>query len=213
VNLCFPLGTIFVVFKGSPFPGAFTIHNSIYQKPVNYGVPIMNNERYIDFLKFALHRIIETALLYESQAKICKDSKNKLFLYYLAGKKRVQHVVLEMLATNNREKPISFNDYNNISISDEYKSVDLINSTPEAILRFANSRAEKDLSLYISLAALEEDDKTKKLLVTLSKLSKDFIQDISAGYSKFTMERTKFSSYSGPEIRIRKKLQENTISS
>ena len=78
----------------------------------------MNNERYIDFLKFALQRIVETALLYESQAKICKNSTNKLFLYYLAGKKRVQHVVLEMIATNNRGKTLPIVDYNTLSVSE-----------------------------------------------------------------------------------------------
>ena len=66
-----------------------------------------------------------------------------------------------MIATNSRGKQLSFSDYNSIELSEENKEVDLSKSTPEAILQFANSRAEKDLSLFVSLAALEEDSKTK----------------------------------------------------
>ncbi len=185
------------------------ICNDTFQKPVRHGVFMINNDRYIDFLKFALHRIIETALLYETQAKACKDPVKKLFLYFLAGKKRVQHVVLEMIATNSRGKPLSFSDYNSIELSEENKEVDLSKSTPEAILQFANSRAEKDLSLFVSLAALEEDSKTKKLLITLSKLSKDFIQDITTGYSKFTISKPEYTTV--PGLRIRENLHENTV--
>lgn len=151
----------------------------------------MNNERYMDFLKFALHRIIETAVLYESQAKRCTDSVNKLFLYFLAGKKRVQHVALEMIATCNRGRPLSFPDYDSIKSLSEFDQTEpLAYDRPENILKFAHKRAEKDLNLYMSLAALEEDAYTKKLLTTLAKLSRDFIQDISAGYSKFACKKT-----------------------
>ena len=150
----------------------------------------INNERYMDFLLFALHRIIETALLYETQAKKCPSSVNKLFLYYLAGKKRVQHVVLEMIATSNRGRPLALSNYNSLKSISELAPIEILaTATSENILEFAHKRAEKDLNLYQSLAALEEDTYTKKLLSILSKLSKDFIQDITAGYSKFTMNQ------------------------
>ena len=164
----------------------------------------MKNERYLDFLKFALYRIIETAVLYETQAKLCKDSKTKLFLYFLAGKKRVQHVVLEMIAITDRGKPISLDDYNRKDKTPK-EDICLYNSSSEEILNFAHGRAEKDLNLYISLAALEEDINTKKLLVTLSKLAKDFIQDVTAGYSKFPIKHIPKSN--GPKIRMREKYQ------
>jgi hypothetical protein len=153
----------------------------------NIHIRTLSNERYMDFLLFALHRIIETALLYETQAKKCRTSINKLFLYYLAGKKRVQHVVLEMIATSNRGKPLALPNYNSMkSLPEIMTNESLSDASPEYIFNYAKRRATKDLDLYLSLTTLEEDVYTKKLLSTLSKLSKDFIQDISAGYAKFT---------------------------
>lgn len=148
-----------------------------------------NNERYMDFLIFALSRIIETALFYETQAKRCTDSVNKLFLYYLAGKKRVQHVVLEMIATSNRGRPLALSNYNCLKSLPEISHGETFSTaSAKSILDFAHKHAQKDLNLFMSLAALEEDTYTKKLLSTLSKLAKDFILDISAGYSKFILK-------------------------
>lgn len=154
----------------------------------------LSNERYMDFLLFALYRIIETALLYETQAKKCTTSFNKIFLYYLAGKKRVQHVVLEMIATSNRGKPIALPNYDSMKSLPEIISTEpLSEASAEDILNYAQKRAEKDFNLYKSLTTLEEDVHTKKLLSTLSKLSKDFVQDITVGYTKFTLNK-QFSS-------------------
>ncbi len=155
----------------------------------------MNNERYLDFLKFALHRIIETASYFESEAKICKNSTVKLFLYFLAGKKRVQHVILEMIAINSKGSNYSFSNYNTIKDGELQDSVTLSEMSAEFVLKYAQNKAEKDLNLYSSLAALEEDLCTKKLLLTLAKISKDFIDDISSGYNRFIYKNTAF-----PEI-------------
>jgi hypothetical protein len=65
----------------------------------------------------------------------------------------------------------------------------------EFVLKYAQNKAEKDLNLYSSLAALEEDVCTKKLLLTLAKISKDFIDDISSGYNRF-----KYKNSTYPEI-------------
>lgn len=164
----------------------------------------MNNERYLDFLKFALYRIIETATLYENQAKKCKNSKNKLFLYFLAGKKRVQHVVLEMIAINKKSKSVSLIDYEKIRSSHSNNKVCLSELSSDQILSYAHERAQKDLNLYLSLATLEEDLNTKKLLISLSKLTKDFIQDITAGYPKFSAD---CKNQTSPDIKIRNRIQ------
>lgn len=142
------------------------------------------NERYQDFLKFALNRIIETARYYESQAKISHHPGNKQFLYFLAGKKRVQHVILEIVAANRSNNTYSTSDYPAHTANDtEY--ICLADLKPEFIIKYAHERAEKDLNLYTSLAALEEDIHTRRLLLTLSKMARDFIQDVTTGYSKF----------------------------
>jgi hypothetical protein len=129
--------------------------------------------------------IIETALLYEYNAKNCNDPINKLFLYYLAGKKRVHHVLLEMIANSSDNKKILFHKFSSeipvYPICDELIS----NSTTEKILLFAQKKAEKDYNLFKGLATLEEDLITKKLLTTLSELSSDFKKDIVKGYLKF----------------------------
>ncbi len=150
---------------------------------------LIRNDRYMDFLLFALYRIIETAFLYERQAKNCSNSTNKLFLYYLASKNRVQHVILEMIAISNQGHPLPLPNYNSLKSVSELAPGEILSAaSSENILKFAHKRAEKNLNLYLSLAALEEDTYTKKLLSTLSKLSKDFIKDIDTGYAKLILK-------------------------
>jgi hypothetical protein len=143
------------------------------------------NERYQDFLKFALNRIIETARYYESQAKVSHHPGNKQFLYFLAGKKRVQHVILEIVAANRNTSSFTASDNYPARTENDTENICLADSKPEFIIKCAHERAEKDLNLYTSLAALEEDIYTRKLLLTLSKMARDFIQDVTTGYSKF----------------------------
>lgn len=147
----------------------------------------MINERYTDFMRFALQRIIELALVFEKEAKACHNSSNKLFLYYLAGKKRVQHVVLEMIAAGARNgQPLQLADFNTFTIPDtNSEALSLSDVSAEQIVHFAHSHAKKDYDLFISLASLEEDYQTKRLLSTLGRLSKEFMHDITEGYSKF----------------------------
>ena len=171
------------------------IQHSADSQIISDGNKQINNERYLDFLKFALHRIIETASYFESEAKICKNSTVKLFLYFLAGKKRVQHVMLEMIAINSKGSNYSFYNYNTIKEGELQDSVPLSEMSAEFVLKYAQNKAEKDLNLYSALAALEEDVCTKKLLLTLAKISKDFIDDISSGYNRF-----KYKNSTYPEI-------------
>jgi propanediol dehydratase small subunit len=88
------------------------------------------------------------------------------------------------VATNKNNSTSSTTDYSSIS-NNTTEDVPLADAKPEFIIKYAHERAEKDLNLYTSLAALEEDIHTKKLLLTLSKMSRDFIQDVTIGYSKF----------------------------
>jgi len=161
------------------------------------GSEMLINERYSDFLKFALYRIIETAFFYEHEAKICKEPSPKLFLYFLAGKKRVQHVILEMITrSNNVHRKISIPDYSNIEQSIiNPDDISLSSANLEEILDFAHKRAEKELSLYKNLSALEEDHQTEKLLSTIARLAKDYLQDITAGYEKFSVRRDDESEF------------------
>lgn len=147
------------------------------------------NDRYLDFLKFALHHILEVALLFENEAKLCKNPVNKTFLYFLAGKKRVQHIVLEIIAVRNQGEYLRFSNYTKIKGKSD-KIIKLSEATSDEIFKYASEKAERDLNLFASLASLEEDSITKKLLVTLTKLAKDYIKDISTGFSKFTMKDT-----------------------
>lgn len=172
------------------------IQHSLFPQMFSNGKSNMNKDRYLDFLKFALNRIIETAAQFESEAKICKNSTVKLFLYFLAGKKRVQHVILEMIAISNQDNTLPLSNYNTIKEGELQESVPLSKMSAESVLKYAHSKAEKDLNLYSSLAALEEDIFTKKLLLTLAKISKDFIDDISVGYKRF---KYKYSVHSEPD--------------
>jgi hypothetical protein len=95
-----------------------------------------------------------------------------------------------MIATSNRGKPISLPNYNSMnSLPEIISGESLSDSSPEDILKYAKKRAEKEHNLYQSLTTLEEDVHTKKLLSTLSKLSNDFIKDITIGYTKFTLNK------------------------
>lgn len=171
------------------------IQHSPYTQVTSNGKGHMYNERYIDFLKFALHRIIETATFFESEAKVCKNSTVKLFLYFLAGKKRVQNVILEMIASSNQNRPFTFSCYSAVKEGELIQPISLSEMSAEFVLQFAHNKAEKDLNLYTSLAALEEDSCTKKLLLTLANLSRDFIEDITAGYTKFKYRNSSNSEF------------------
>lgn len=161
----------------------------------------MNKDRYLDFLKFALHRIIETATHFESEAKACHNSTVKVFLYFLAGKKRVQHVILEMIANDNQKSLFAIPaNYHRIKDSEIQESVALSQMSIDSVFRFAQNKAEKDVNLYSSLAALEEDINTKKLLLTLANLCKEFLEEITAGYSKFDRTINNFSILENNQI-------------
>ncbi|MFP4012656.1 MAG: hypothetical protein ACLFVQ_01095 [Chitinispirillaceae bacterium] len=145
----------------------------------------MSNERYNDFLNFALKRMLESAALYETQAKLCKDQPSKLYLYFLASKKRVQYVQVEKANTGLRSAD-SQNDHNSF-IFDELVTEDaeLSKMTISQIHTLLRRKAEQEFKLFIDLASFEEDTPTKKLLINLSKMAKQFTNDVSAGHALF----------------------------
>ncbi len=146
----------------------------------------MSNERHNDFLQFALRRILESASFYESQAKCSKDQITKLYLFYLAAKKRVHYVQLEKCNAQFRiSSPESeTNHFTFTQIITE--STELGNMSASEIHILLRKAAEQEFNLFIDLASFEEDVDTKKLLITLSKMAKDFIRDVSTGYALFT---------------------------
>lgn len=145
----------------------------------------MNNERYNDFLNFALKRMLESATLYETQAKLCKDQPSKLYLYYLASKKRVQYVQVEKANAGLRSAE-SQNDQNSFIFGELItENTELSQMAISDIHALLHTKAEQEFNLFIDLASFEEDTPTKKLLINLSKMAKEFTNDVSAGHALF----------------------------
>ncbi len=147
------------------------------------------NCRLNDFVTFSLKHTLETAHMYANQAKKCSYKEKKIFLYYLAGKKRVQYVQIELLS-NTQKKCTDFNTMTFENIQSQQSTLASL-SIPE-IRDFAKQKAEKDLSLYHYLMILEEDCQTQKFLFSLSKLSKEYLRDISNGYALFKSQKGPF---------------------
>jgi len=160
----------------------------------------MDNGRYSDFLSFYLKRLLESAALYSSEAKRCKDQAKKLFLLYLASRKREQYIRLEKeneklrgASQQSCEKNIFI--FKNILYDDiALNRMDVLEA--KSVLC---ERAQREFKLFIELASLEEESSTKRLLIKFSKLSKESINDITTGFALFITPIKKFLRT--PELR------------
>lgn len=150
------------------------------------------NERYTDFFKFAFNRIIESVSLYEREAKKTKDQTKRIFLFYLAGKKRVQHVILEMMAQDS-SLPIDLfkNECNSFLLDFYCGNASLADKDINDIVNVVQESADKEFNLFMNLSALEEEIETKKLLITLVSLSKEFSECIGKGFEQFRRQSFK----------------------
>ncbi|MFP4162716.1 MAG: hypothetical protein ACLFQB_03115 [Chitinispirillaceae bacterium] len=144
-----------------------------------------SNERYNDFLNFSLRRMLESAALYESQAKLCGDQPSKLFLYYLASKKRVQYVQIEKANEALRTADTESDENSYIFAELVPENTDLSKMSISEIHSLVRRKAEQEFNLFIDLASFEEDTPTKKMLINLSKMAKQFNNDIDTGYALF----------------------------
>ncbi|KMQ50864.1 hypothetical protein CHISP_2215 [Chitinispirillum alkaliphilum] len=145
----------------------------------------MNDCRYTDFLNFALKQILETANFYAQQAKMCTNHDKKLYLYYLAGKKRVQFVQVQLDAK--KQTTISNEEIEKLANTSNFHPI--ASTTLKEIRTYAKEKAQKDLKLFSYLSTLEEDPETKKLLLSLSRQAKQYLKDVSGGYSSFRSEK------------------------
>jgi len=163
------------------------LHSTLFMKS---GVEIMMNERYLDFLHFALHRTTEDAMLFEEYARECENTFSRRFLFFLASRKREHYVLIANTGStvfDPTDSKRSTNGTKRQTLKEEVP--DLANRDLKEMTSLLRNRAEKDLHLYLSLAALEEDRETKRLLVDLSRMAKIFINDISVGYERFKDEK------------------------
>ncbi len=149
----------------------------------------MKNERLADFLKLAVNHAIDTIAVYESNASLCADQVNRLFLFYLAGKKRVQMVQLMRLA---REHALNiepcFDDASSAANASAQNS-QLIEGALEDIQAFATERGRREHYFYRSLAELEEDHETKVFHANLIRQAEAYLADIKKGFTHFVAQR------------------------
>jgi len=146
----------------------------------------MDNGRYNDFLSFYLKRILESAGLYSSEAKMCKEQSKKLLLLYLASRKREQYIRLEKENEKLRGAAQQSSE-KNLFIFKEIQYGDIALSQMDALEMKSSlcERAQREFTLFIELASLEEESATKRLLIKLSKLSKESINDVTTGFALF----------------------------
>ncbi|MCL2688833.1 MAG: hypothetical protein FWE57_03160 [Chitinispirillia bacterium] len=146
----------------------------------------MNNDRYGDFLSFYLKRLLESAELYSSEAKLCKDQAKKLFLLYLASRKREQYIKLEKDNEMTRGAARQSGEKNLFVFKEIRYDYTALNKMDALEVRFTLcERAQRDFKLFIQLASLEEESAVKRLLIKFSKLSKVSINDVTMGFALF----------------------------
>ncbi|MDG5815287.1 hypothetical protein QA601_09370 [Chitinispirillales bacterium ANBcel5] len=134
----------------------------------------MPNERYKDFLSFALQRSTENTHFYEIQAKLCHNTINRRFLYYLAAKSRELYVKTNLKS--------ALHNYSDLK---EYKQGELKQFNfplfclqTDQICSVAKKLIQKDIKLYNDLAIFEEDKQTRELLIFLSEIAKQMLRDV-----------------------------------
>lgn len=153
----------------------------------------MGNDRYNDFLSFYLKRILESAELYSSEAKLCKEQPKKLFLLYLASRKREQYIRLEEENEKLRGPAQQSSEKNYFIFKDIlFDNIALNKMDTHEVKSALCERARREFKLFIGLASLEEDSAAKRLLIRLSKLSKESINDVTTGFALFITPITKY---------------------
>ena len=163
----------------------------------------MDNGRYNDFLTFYLKQLLESAKLYSSEAKLCKDQAKKLFLLYLSSRKREQYIRLEKENEKLRGAARQSGE-KNIFIFKEIKYDDIeLNQMDALEVRFTLcERAQREFKLFIELASLEEESATKRLLTKFSKLSKESINDVTMGFALFITPIKKYLKNPGLHSKV-----------
>ncbi|MDR0306065.1 MAG: hypothetical protein LBI42_04415 [Chitinispirillales bacterium] len=151
----------------------------------------MDNQRYNDFLEFALKQILQSAQSYAAQAKLCEEHSKKLFLYFLSSRKREQYILLEKENAEYGNSPrgcgINPSEFKEI----QFGSAALSQMDVSEINAVLCGRARQEFKFFIDLASFEEDTATKKLLIKLSRISKKSIKDIETGFSLFISQPKK----------------------
>jgi len=146
----------------------------------------MDNDRYNDFLSFYLKRLLESAELYSTEAKSCREQSKKLFLLYLASRKREQYIRLEKENEKLRGAAQQSSEKNLFVFKDiQYDDIALNQMDAFEVKSTLCERARREFKLFIELAYLEDESATKRLLIKLSKLSKESINDITTGFALF----------------------------
>ncbi|MDR2727916.1 MAG: hypothetical protein LBB56_02200, partial [Chitinispirillales bacterium] len=114
----------------------------------------MDNDRYNDFLSFYLKQILESAGLYSSEAKLCKEQPKKLFLLYLSSRKREQYIRLEK--ENEKQRgPARQSSEKNLFIFKDILFDDIALNTMDVIevKSVLCERARREFDLFIDLAS------------------------------------------------------------
>jgi hypothetical protein len=149
----------------------------------------MRNERFADFVRLAISRAVEATAMFENHASICTDRESRLYLFYLAGKKRVEMVQLMRLANAHAIAVQMCFEQSNATKKKNHPNAKLSEYTLEAIQAFSIACARRDVRLYSSLARLEEEQSTRVLHANLVRISSAYLADIAKGYDHFAAIR------------------------
>ena len=139
-----------------------------------------------DLFKMAFVRNDEAISYFRSQAKKCKNPTSKMFLHFLTGKKREQHIILEKIVSKYNHKISSL--INNIPDQKRLlvnQSNDLYLNDIRDIYKFAYEYAINELDFYIHISSLVRNNLAQSALDTLMDLSKDFVFDVRLAYIDF----------------------------
>ncbi|MFW5775425.1 MAG: ferritin-like domain-containing protein [Chitinivibrionales bacterium] len=148
----------------------------------------MADNRFKDFISFAIEKEIEAASLYEKYAEIVQSRGTRKMLLELAEMERNHERRLREVAKGNWEEFGTPQPLMDLKIADYMVSAPLgQDSTVEDAMAFAMKAEQKAYALYTKLAELETDSNTRKLFADLASEELGHKHNLESEYEQMIM--------------------------
>ena len=149
----------------------------------------MTENRFQDFIQFAIDNEIEAAQLYETNAAKVKSASAKAMLEDMAAMERGHEKKLTDFKQTGTAFFSKIGVIENMHINDYMLAPELNEeSSIQDVFVFAMKAEQKACELYTKLRSLETDAHTQKLFATLADEEKKHKHDLEAEYEKEFMQ-------------------------
>lgn len=148
----------------------------------------MTNERFEEFLSFAIRNEVEAATLYEKYAGIVQSRGARRMLQELAEMERRHEKILRELSrggdvTLGAQRPLSDMKIADFMVSGTLRE----DSSLEDAMAFAMKAEQKAYLLYSKLAELETDTRTRQLFADLASEELSHKHNLESEYDRMIM--------------------------